>query len=92
MPIDENGGCASSEDLIPEDQLWFHVPEMQERVAQAEADFRDGNSTRVETPDEAQELLDSLNEETRAALRQSEQGREVLRFESADSIFEDLGL
>lgn len=34
----------------------------------------------------------NYNEETRAALMQSEQGRGVLRFESAGAIFEDLGL
>lgn len=46
--------------LIPRDQLWFHHPEMQERVARAEADFREGRSTHTATPDEAQQFLDSL--------------------------------
>lgn len=46
--------------LVPKDQLWFHHPEMQRRVAQAEADFREGRSTGVETPEEAQSLLDGL--------------------------------
>jgi bifunctional DNA-binding transcriptional regulator/antitoxin component of YhaV-PrlF toxin-antitoxin module len=46
--------------LVPKDQLWFHHPEMQRRVAQAEADFREGRSTGVETPEEAQALLDGL--------------------------------
>jgi AbrB family looped-hinge helix DNA binding protein len=46
--------------LIPKDQLWFHHPEMQARVARAEADFREGRFTRTETLDEAQGLLDAL--------------------------------
>ncbi len=46
--------------LIPRDQLWFHHPEMQARVAQAEADFREGRSTYTATPEEAQSFLDSL--------------------------------
>ena len=44
--------------LIPKDQIWFHHPEMQARVAEAEADFREGRFTRTETPDEAQAHLD----------------------------------
>jgi AbrB family looped-hinge helix DNA binding protein len=46
--------------LIPKDQLWFHHPEMQARIARAEADFREGRFTRTETPEEAQVLLDAL--------------------------------
>lgn len=46
--------------LVPKDQLWFHHPAVQERVAEAEADFREGRSTRTETPEEAQDFLDSL--------------------------------
>jgi DNA-damage-inducible protein J len=34
----------------------------------------------------------SYNEETRATMRQSEQGRDVRRFESADALFDELGL
>jgi hypothetical protein len=45
---------------VPADQLWFHHPEMQARIAEAEADFREGRSTRTETPEEAQAFLDSL--------------------------------
>lgn len=48
--------------LIPKDQLWFYHPEMQERVAQAEADFREGRFTRADTPEEAQRVLDSMKE------------------------------
>lgn len=46
--------------LLPKDQLWFHHPEMQARLAQAEADFREGRSTRTDTPEEAQAFLDGL--------------------------------
>jgi bifunctional DNA-binding transcriptional regulator/antitoxin component of YhaV-PrlF toxin-antitoxin module len=46
--------------LVPKDQIWFHHPEMQARVAEAEADFRAARFTRTETPDEAQAHLDRL--------------------------------
>ena len=46
--------------LVPKDQLWFHHPEVQARIAEAEADFRDGRATRTDTPEEAQAYLDSL--------------------------------
>src|SRR5436190_20609307 len=46
--------------LVPKDQLWFHHPEMQKRIGRAESDFAAGRSTRTETPEEAQALLDSL--------------------------------
>ncbi|MBW3572399.1 MAG: AbrB/MazE/SpoVT family DNA-binding domain-containing protein [Gemmatimonadetes bacterium] len=46
--------------LIPNDQLWFHQPEMQARLADAEADFREGRSTHTATPGDAQRFLDSL--------------------------------
>lgn len=48
--------------LVPNDQLWFHHPEMARRVAQAEADFREGRSTFASTPQEAQAFLDSLKQ------------------------------
>jgi AbrB family looped-hinge helix DNA binding protein len=51
--------------LIPRDQLWFHHPEMQARIAEAEADLREGRFTRTETPEEAQALLDSLKSKPR---------------------------
>jgi hypothetical protein len=47
---------------MPNDQLWFHHPEMQTRVARAERDFVEGRSTRTQTPEEAQALLDSLKQ------------------------------
>ena len=46
--------------LVPNDQMWFHHPAMQARVAQAERDFATGGFTRTETPHNAQALLDNL--------------------------------
>jgi len=46
--------------LVPKDQLWFHHPEVQARIAEAEADFREGRFVRTSTPEEAQAYLDSL--------------------------------
>jgi bifunctional DNA-binding transcriptional regulator/antitoxin component of YhaV-PrlF toxin-antitoxin module len=46
--------------LVPKDQLWFHHPEIQARVARAEADFAEGRSTRTSSLEEAQSFLDSL--------------------------------
>ena len=48
--------------LVPKDQLWFHHPEMEGRIAQAEADFHAGRSTSVATPEEAQSYLDGLKQ------------------------------
>jgi bifunctional DNA-binding transcriptional regulator/antitoxin component of YhaV-PrlF toxin-antitoxin module len=49
--------------LIPKDQLWFHHPDVQQRISEAEADFREDRYTRTDTPDAAQEFLDSLKAE-----------------------------
>lgn len=49
--------------LIPKDQLWFHHPEMQARIAKAEADRREGRVVSTETAEGAQALLDSLKGE-----------------------------
>ncbi|MBW3654609.1 MAG: AbrB/MazE/SpoVT family DNA-binding domain-containing protein [Gemmatimonadetes bacterium] len=46
--------------LVPRDQLWFQHPEMAQRVAEAEADFREGRSTSADTPEAAQAFLDGL--------------------------------
>lgn len=46
--------------LVPKDQLWFQHPDMQARVAEAEADFREGRFTRTDTPEAAQAYLDGL--------------------------------
>jgi hypothetical protein len=45
---------------MSEDQRWFHHPEMQARIARAEADFRQGRCTVSDSPEEAQQFLDSL--------------------------------
>jgi hypothetical protein len=50
---------------VPNDQLWFHQPEMQARIRRAEEDFAAGRSTRTETPAQAQALLDSLKKKPR---------------------------
>lgn len=50
--------------LIPNDQLWFHHPEVQARIAKAEADFASGRATKTKTPQEAQAFLDGLKQAT----------------------------
>ena len=47
-------------ELVPRDQLYFHMPEVRERVERAEQSFRDGTSTRTEGEKATQEFLDSL--------------------------------
>ena len=46
--------------LVPNDQLWFHHPEVRARIARAEEDFARGRSMRTETPEQAQTFLDGL--------------------------------
>jgi hypothetical protein len=46
--------------LIPKNQIWFYHPEMQARVSEAEADFRNGRYTRTESLEAAQAHLDGL--------------------------------
>jgi AbrB family looped-hinge helix DNA binding protein len=46
--------------LVPRDQLWFHHPEIQAKVRQAEADIAAGRATITTTPQEAQSFLDRL--------------------------------
>lgn len=45
---------------IPDDQLWFHHPEMQKRVREGEASIALDGAVRTRTPAEAQAFLDSL--------------------------------
>lgn len=45
--------------LVPRDQLWFHHPQIQERMRKAEADLAEGRTTRTTTVAEAQVLLDA---------------------------------
>jgi AbrB family looped-hinge helix DNA binding protein len=51
--------------LVPRDQLWFHHPEMQKRVAEAEAEFSAGRVTRTKSPKAAQAFLDRLKKRSR---------------------------
>lgn len=46
--------------VIPRDQLWYHSPEVRERLRRGEASFRDGRSTRTRGEAETRRLLDSL--------------------------------
>ncbi len=46
--------------LVPKDQLWFHHPEMQQRIMKAEASNVAGRATRTRTPEEAMAFLDGL--------------------------------
>ena len=52
--------------LVPNDQLWFYHPEMQARIAKAEADFAAGRFTTTRTLEEAQAFLDSLKRKGKA--------------------------
>ena len=51
--------------LVPRDQLWFHHPDMQRRVGEAESEFRGGLADTTRTPREAQKLLDRLKKRGR---------------------------
>jgi AbrB family looped-hinge helix DNA binding protein len=57
--------------LVPNDQIWFHHPEMQTRVRRAEEEIASGCSTRTQTSAEAQAFLDSLKAEPRLAGRRT---------------------
>lgn len=52
--------------LVPTDQRWFHHPEMQQRVARAEADFAAGRFTKTRSHKEAQAFLDGLKKPPKA--------------------------
>ncbi len=45
------------------DQSWFYHPEMQARIAEAEADFREGRFVRFHSLEEVMEYLDRLKRE-----------------------------
>jgi AbrB family looped-hinge helix DNA binding protein len=51
--------------LVPNDQLWFHQPEVQARIRRAEEEIASGRSTRTGTPAQAQGILDSLKTKPR---------------------------
>ena len=44
---------------VPRDQLWFHHPEMQQRIREAEADVAAGRVEKTRTAKAAQALLDA---------------------------------
>lgn len=46
--------------LVPRDQLWFHHPEMQKRIRQAEAQIASGRVTQTRGAKGAQKLLTGL--------------------------------
>jgi AbrB family looped-hinge helix DNA binding protein len=43
--------------LVPNDQLWFHHPEMQKRIREAEADIAAGRVTTARTSAEVKALF-----------------------------------
>lgn len=47
-------------DVVPRDQRWFAHPEMQQRIAEAEASIEAGATREVRSVEEAQAYLDSL--------------------------------
>lgn len=53
--------------LVPRDQAWFYRPEVQRRVAEAEADVADGRATTVSSARQALERLDRLERGGEAA-------------------------
>ncbi|MEO8587049.1 MAG: AbrB/MazE/SpoVT family DNA-binding domain-containing protein [Acidobacteriota bacterium] len=46
--------------LVPKDQIWFHHPEMQERIRKAEKSIVSGRGTTTRTAGEASAFLDGL--------------------------------
>lgn len=46
--------------MVPRDQVWFYSEEMQERVAEAEDEIAEGETTTVRSPEELEEALDDL--------------------------------
>ncbi len=55
--------------LVPRDQLWFHHPEMQQRIRKAEADLAEGRAKVTHSAEEAQALLDSFKGKRRRGRR-----------------------
>ena len=55
--------------LVPRDQLWFHHPEMRQRIQRAEGEIDTGRVTVTKGADEAQALLDSLKRRPRKKRR-----------------------
>jgi len=55
--------------LVPRDQLWFHHPEMQQRIRKAEADLAEGRTRVTHSPEAAKALLDSFKGKRRRGRR-----------------------
>jgi AbrB family looped-hinge helix DNA binding protein len=55
--------------LVPRDQLWFHHPEMQQRIEKAEGEIAAGRATVTTGTEEARALLGSLKRRPRKKRR-----------------------
>jgi AbrB family looped-hinge helix DNA binding protein len=55
--------------LVPRDQLWFHHPEIRERILRSEDDIAAGRVTPTRSEGEAKALLDSLKRRPRKKRR-----------------------
>jgi AbrB family looped-hinge helix DNA binding protein len=55
--------------LVPRDQLWFHHPEMRERIRRSEDDIAAGRATTTRSEGQAKALLDSLKRRARKKRR-----------------------
>jgi AbrB family looped-hinge helix DNA binding protein len=55
--------------LVPRDQLWFHHPEMRQRIQKAEGEIAAGRVTVTRGAEEARALLDSLKRRARKKRR-----------------------
>jgi bifunctional DNA-binding transcriptional regulator/antitoxin component of YhaV-PrlF toxin-antitoxin module len=51
--------------LVPNDQLWFHHPQMRRRLERAETSFREGKAARTSSPEEALRYLGGLKRRAR---------------------------
>lgn len=49
--------------VMPRDQLWFRHPEMVARIAEGEADLKEGRSSGADTPEGVQALLDEMKQD-----------------------------
>jgi AbrB family looped-hinge helix DNA binding protein len=55
--------------LVPRDQLWFHHPEMRERIQRSEDDIAAGRVTTTRSEEEAKAFLDGLKRRPRRKRR-----------------------
>lgn len=49
--------------VMPRDQLWFRHPEMVARIAEGEANLKEGRSIGADTPEAVQALLDEMKKD-----------------------------